>query len=1140
MDIKWTPEQENAITFRGKAAIVSAAAGSGKTAVLVERVKRMLLDENDPVNADELVISTFTQKAAAEMKSRLEAALDAELAKAPDNARLIDQRMRLNDASISTISSFCLGILRKYSARLDVPPDFSVLDESEAKLIYAGALSEVMENFCASADKKERDLLFDWYAGEDDKRAAGAVSYLYNFSRNIPYSDAYFRRRLDIYRGKAEIDPDTRHLLDMYLYSNVQLNAQAISELCGELETQCVNTPAEDFALEWRELSEIWISRFDYAHDDDEEDEKNDPFSDHITEERCAESYEAAKDIPLPALPRKTKDFDNTYIKELHSGLKERWGELMHAAGLVARRESDMSTCAPVLKILIKLAEKLDEEYSARKRARGKVDFSDIELMTLRLLRGKNGGQSETAREIAGGISEIIVDEFQDSNEIQYEIFRLISKDKKNLYFVGDIKQSIYRFRGADPLVFARLSKSRDFKVIPLNRNFRSCGEVIDAVNGIFTGTMTEQLGDVDYNESCALVKGTDYPDDETHRAELITFSSAHTEDSRISEAAYIADRIKSMVRSGFTVGKGDKRRPCGYGDFAVLMGRYSANIPIYKAALERAGVPFEAKDDGGYTDFTEIRHAISLLRVIDDPYRDSDLAAVLMREPYLFSADEMAQIKLAGGKKRKNLWPGLIEYAKDNAHAAAVLNELNGFREFASESSAERLIRRICDESMLLPAAEASPDGMKRGANLRRLIHYARSFSGGESAGLYDFIKYMENLDREKIDLVQAQGETAAEDRVHVMTIHGSKGLEFPICFVANLSSTKRPSDGGGMVCDPKYGIGMKINDHKHLLTIETQMYEMAAQENDRLEMSEEMRLLYVAATRAKEKLIFTAPVTSRTKPAMHYGWVLGSRAVRNGLIEVRNYDGYTVGETAEKTELVEKETVLKPFTGYAYGKFSRIPAKVTATQIGVKSIDDFAEYGDKIDRFLRVPSFIGTVEEKTKLTGKKRGDAYHKVMELIDFNCAPSDVPGKLDEMLIHGKLSDIERVSVDEADIAAFLKSGLCARAAKSGEIYREFPIFCEYTPTEAESGISDWTGEEKPFIQGIADMFFIEDGEIVLVDYKTNRGVTEAQLVEEYRGQLDIYARALSEATGMRVKEKLLYSFALGVVPVEKTC
>lgn len=1125
MEMKWTPDQERAITYRGKATIVSAAAGSGKTAVLVERVKRMLLDEEHPVNADELVISTFTQKAAAEMKARLELALDSELAKDPSNARLIDQRMRLNDASISTISSFCLGLLRRYGAQLDIPPDFSVLDESEAKLIFAGALSAVMEDFCENADKKKRGLLYDWYAGETDKRIEDAVSYLYNFSRNIPYSETFFKRRLGIYRGKSEIDPDTRSLLHTYLYRNVMLNAERIAELADELETQCTGTPAEGFAGEWHTLSDIW-------NGGDERDEDGERV---FTEEDCAEAYEAAKDIELPAVPRKTKDFDNPYIKAVAAELKDTWKDLLHYAGLVSRRESDMSACAPVLKILIELVKKLDDEYSARKRARGKVDFSDIELMTLRLLRGKNGAASDTAREISESISEIIVDEFQDSNEIQYEIFRLISKDKKNLYFVGDIKQSIYRFRGADPLVFARLSKSRDFRVIPLNKNFRSCGEVIDAVNGIFTGTMTEQLGDVDYDESCALVEGTDYPRNDAHKAELITFKTARTEDSRKCEAAYIADRIRDMVQSGYTVGKGDSERPCRYGDFAVLMGRYSANIPIYKAALERAGIPFEAKEDGGYTDFTEIRHALALLRVIDDPYRDSDLAAVLMKEPYMLSADEMAKIKLAGGTKRKNLWSGFIEYAKENERAAAILREINGFREFAAENSAERLIRKIMDESMLLPAAEASPDGMKRGANLRKLIHYARSFSDGECAGLYDFLKYMENLTREKINLPQAAGDSGSENRVHVMTIHGSKGLEFPVCFVANLSSTKRPAENSGMVCDPKYGIGMKINDFKHLVTIETQMYDMAAQENERLEMSEEMRLLYVAATRAKEKLVFTAPITGRTTPAMHYGWVLESRAVRNGLIEVRNYEGYTAGEAASSAAAEEKETVLQPFGEYAYKKFSQIPAKVTATQIGVKSIDDFAEFGDKIDRFLRVPSFLSSGSD-AKLTGKKRGDAYHKVMELLDFTCSPSDVAGRIDEMLARGKLTEVERMSVDDADIASFLQSSVCRRAARSGDINREFPIFCEYTPTAAESGVSDWSGEEKPFIQGIADMFFVEDGEIVLVDYKTNRGITAEQLAEEYRGQLEIYAHALSEATGMRVKEKLLYSFALGEVPV----
>ena len=1113
-EVNWTPEQEQAITFRGRAAIVSAAAGSGKTAVLVERVKRLILDEKDPVNADEMVISTFTQKAAAEMKARLDRAIDEELMKAPDNTHLIEQRLRLEDASISTISSFCLGLLRRNSAVTDLPPDLSVLDESEAKLIFSQSLTAVMEDLCENGDPAERDLLYDWYFGEDDKRLEEAVTALYEFSRNIPDADRYFAEQLALYR-----DPDGKDggkALTRYINNYVIKPANRLSELCDELKSLAAGTPAEKFAYDWEMLCS------------------------DLSAVKDADSAEAAygsrlKTAELPVLPRKTKTFDNTELKELNTQMKEIWEDILRAAGLVSRRKENMGQCAPVLSALVSLVKKLDAEYSARKREKGRVDFSDIELMTLKLLRDENGEQSAAAKEIAKGIKMIIVDEFQDSNEIQYEIFRLLSDNKRNLYFVGDIKQSIYRFRGADPLVFARLTKDPDFTVINLNCNFRSCGEVIDAVNGIFTGTMTEELGDVDYNEKCALVQGASYEPDERHRAELVTFTGRVTEDSRKDEAAYIADRIKSMVESGYTVGRGEKARPCGYGDFAVLMRSYSSNISLYKAAFEKAGVPFEAKEDGGYTDFAEIKHALALLRVIDDPYRDSDLAAVLMSEPYMFSADEMAKIKLAGGTRRKNLWPGLVEYAKENSRAEAVVNEIRRYRTFAEENSAERLIRKICDESMLIPAAEAAPDGEKRSANLRMLIYYARTFSGGESASLYDFIKYTEKLDREKIKLPQAKGDSAGNSLVRLMTVHGSKGLEFPVCFVANLSSRQPVFSGGGLICDPYCGIGMKINDSGRMLTIDTLTYDLAAAESMRLEMSEEMRLLYVAATRAKEKLIFTVPVTAKTQPKMHYGWIIESAAVKNGLIKVTNYSGYkpdphesVYGESAE-------EPVIKPFTEYHHKAFSDVPAKVTATQIGVKSVDDFSEQADKIDRFLRTPSFLFK-DGISRLTGKKRGDAYHKVMELLDFSAEPADVPHILDVLRDSGKLSDIERASVAEEDIAAFLTSPLCGRAAASGDINREYPIFCEYEPEPGEWGITDWSGEEKPFIQGIADMFFVENGEIVLVDYKTNINVTPEQLADEYRGQLEIYARALSEATGMRVKEKLLYSFSLGEVSV----
>ncbi|MBR5089865.1 MAG: UvrD-helicase domain-containing protein, partial [Ruminiclostridium sp.] len=716
------------------------------------------------------------------------------------------------------------------------------------------------------------------------------------------------------------------------------------------------------------------------------------------------------------------------------------------------------------------------------------------------------------------------------------EIFRLLSDNKKNLYLVGDMKQSIYRFRGADPLVFSRLMKDPDFEVIRLNRNFRSCAQVIDSANAIFTGTMTEELGDVNYDKDSALVQGMKYDTDESNRTELITFTGGNAETNRRSEAAYIADRIKDMVNGGFRVTEGKDKRPCRYGDIAVIMGKYSRNIGIYKEALDRAGVPYDAKDNDEYTDFSEVKHALSLLRVIDDPYRDSDLAAVLMKEPYMLSAEEMAEIKLAAGRGG-SLWSGLSKYARNNARAQAVLRELNGYREFAEQNSAERLIRRICDESMLIPAVEAAPEGAKKSANLHKLIYFAEKFSGGESASLYDFIKYMELIKSGNVKLSEAKGGTGG-NAVRLMTIHGSKGLEFPVCFISNLTSRDK-SMSDELICSPDFGIGMKISDTANMLKVNTQTYSMVSDELKRLGRSEEMRLLYVAATRAKEKMIFTAPV-SNGEPDMHYGWVLKSGAVNadpsKSIILVRPLGIYEPKSEAVRAEESSGEAEIPTFTEYAYKRISAVPSKVTATQIGVKSVDDFSEQSETMDRFMRIPSFVSG-GEGSKLTGKKRGDAYHKVMELLDFCAKPEDVPRLLDEMLENRKISEIERASVSEDDIARFLTCGLCGRAAKSAEVHRESPIFFEYVPEAGEWGVEDWTGEEKPFIQGIADMYFVENGEIVLVDYKTNSRVTAAQLTEEYRGQLDIYARALAEATGMRVKQKLLYSFELGEIEVK---
>lgn len=1102
--MNWTPEQEKAIAHSGGAAVVSAAAGSGKTAVLVERIVRLLTDAENPVPADRLVVVTFTEKAAGELKTRLNTALSAAVEREPHNEALKAQLVRLEDASISTISAFCLSLLRRYSALLSLAPDFTVADDAELELSLA--LDAALEEFYKTAEEAEKSLLYDWYGGENDALLCEVLRALYEFSRNLPDAAASFSEWLSVYENPAEKLPPLKKIFaEREVMPSLTRAEELFSSLLGSAQEKDQKLGKEWQAL-FGGLSELYETY---------------PF---FTGEAARARLTALSGEKAPTLSRSTKEYDNAAAKEANPELKDLWGQLLEAAGLLNRAEEDCLECAPVLRLLIGLTERLEEEFTQRKRQKNKVDFSDIELTALKLLRDE-----KTAREISAGISAVIVDEFQDSNEIQYEIFRRLSDGGKNLYFVGDVKQSIYRFRGADPRVFIRLLDDDSFTKIFLNRNFRSAAPVIESVNAIFEGTMTREMGGIDYGEDSRLIQGAAYETDERYAAELIRVYGETVGQAREREAAYLADRITEMIESGFPVTEKGVRRPCRAGDFAILMGRYAASASIYKSALSRAGLPFEAKEEASYTEFTEIRLMLSLLRVIDNPYRNRDLAALLTLPPYSFTADELAAVKLGGGTERfQSLYAGLRRYGETNEKAKAFLEELDGLRAFSAEHPIERLVRKIYDECGFVEAMRAMPDGEKRDANLKLLIGIARRFSENGSRGLYDFLRYMEASGKFSAGFVQSTGGAGSENAVRLMTIHGSKGLEFPICFVANLTAEERAAERIPLSLETTRGIGLKIVDREKMLKLDTLLDRLVSGENRAQEQSEEMRLLYVAATRAKEKLIFTAPRRlgkSEAEPKSHLKWLLESRAAERGLIELHEIYGYAPKNCTKKEKKTDEKPKIAPFTPYAFLRYAEIPAKVTATQVGVKSVNDFAPTVDKIDRFLRVPSFLR--EDGGKLSGKKKGDAYHKALELLDF----SGGVGQLDGLFQSGKLTEAERRAIDDGEMARFLGSTLCRRICASAEVHREFPIFCEYTPEAFPDG------EEKPFIQGIADLYFVEDGEIVLVDYKTNAGVTADILREEYEGQLHIYRGALEQMTGMRVKECLLYAFSLGeTIPI----
>lgn len=1092
MATEWTDEQRKAIDHREGGAIVSAAAGSGKTAVLVERVIKLLTDTENPVEADKLVVATFTEKAAGELQARLQKAISEAVANNSENTYLRSQRTKLEDASISTISSFCMKLIRENSAFLGLSPDFSVIDEAEGRLVFEKSLDHVMENFYKDGDEKTKALLYDWYGGENDKELCTAVRTLHDFMRKLPSPDESMAKWQDIYDNPANYKKD---LFALYIDICVKPEAEEMAKLLPRKKeawdeecSPCLNS--------WKNIIANLLGVCGVS----------DAF--FPMEKPSVEKALAVEIIPPK---RASKNYDNSVQKEAHDSLVKKWEKLVPVLTAMINFDANMKECAPVLKELTVLANQVSEEYSARKRAKNKIDFSDAEYFALKLL-----SDEEIAAVIRKNAEIIIVDEFQDSNDIQYEIFKKLSDACKNLFFVGDIKQSIYRFRGANPTVFSKIMKNKDFTPILLNRNFRSSAVIIDSVNALFEGTMTEKLGEVEYDDDAKLVLGAkQYTPDKDEKTELIRIYGGSMPDAREREALYIADRIREMVESGYKVTEKDgTKRPCGYGDFAVLMGRYSKTVHIYKKELIKAGIPIDAKEDGTYTDNYEIKLMLAFLRIIDNPYYNCELMSVITLPPYSMSPDETAQAKLLGGS---SLYSGVRKYADENEKARRFCNDIDRFREFAAEHSVEQLIRYIYDESELVAAIQASFDGDKRDSNLKLLISHARRFSENGIRGLYDFLQYMEMVSKGDVSLVQASSAERAEGSVKLMTIHGSKGLEFPIVFVSNLSSTIKSRDAQKINTDIEYGVGMRTIRHKDNIYFDSFMFNLIDKLGEMQKMSEEMRLLYVAATRAKEKLIFTAPVTSKENHKVHLKWVEESQGVSKKIIFTADKFGYKA-KKIEKKDKNDTSLSIRKFKSYKYSEYTVIPAKVTATQIGVKSVDDFSETVVGADRFLKNPSFVNGKSTR-KLTGKKKGDAYHKAMELMDFSGDAS----QLDELYDKGKLTDAEYNCINKGEVQSFFDSELCERIVKSGEMHKEFPIFFEYAPEDFPED------EEKQFVQGIADLYFVENGEIVLVDYKTNANADPDVLREEYKGQLSIYAQALTKMTCMPVKECYLWAF-----------
>ncbi|MCL1882012.1 MAG: UvrD-helicase domain-containing protein [Oscillospiraceae bacterium] len=1133
---RWTKEQLAAIHHPAnpiRPALVSAAAGSGKTAVLVERVIQLLVGEDGsvPVRANRIALVTYTKKAASEMKTRLEKALIVqidELSDSSDKSSQIkifrEQLVLLEAAKITTINAFCLNLLKENAAAMGLSVGVKIASDETLKIFSNRAMEQVLEVFYELSPEDEIKQTLAFFGSKGDRELKTAILAMHTALEKLIDRDKWLSRQLWLYSNPKEylstIMNEYSDLLD--IDKAVTLTESSLELAVGEKANALLQSDLVFFA--------DWENAGDFPH--------------------ASQSFKGEdEEIKL----------NRDKVKEIAKAVKE-------ATILINDFSNAITQLSPIVKTFVKLVRLYSEKFLQIKQSYGMLDFSDTEHMCVELLRNshsKDSGVMENEYDL------IIIDEFQDINFLQYELFRLLDNKRNRLFMVGDLKQSIYKFRGGEPAIFKAVSDDPDYEVLYLSKNFRSSVQVLNAVNAIFANVMPDYDEKAKLNPPELIADHTEFEaefcllDEESFPGKCIEEISEQFEgtppDDEFSglkaEAEYTALRIKEMCDSGFEIAfKSDgkiKFRPCNYGDFAVLSRTKQSTFTFYEEAFARHSIPCVSECGKNYLKTEEVGLALDFLKIINNPYSDLSLFNVMYSPLYGFTAEELANIRLCRQQPNNDnipLYSSLLEAERSNKTTerlphdkiTAFLKTIAHYRRIADVTSAAELIAIINGKGEFLPLML----NRHKQANIRLLSYYAEQFSTTYTdLSLSAFLAYIEELKNSKIDVKQANVSAGLHGCVRMLTIHKSKGLEFPICFIAG---TNRDYFKNGKTATPLLSfykevgiIGNYFNADSFCRT-KTLLSDYAKRLKRKQEREEEMRKLYVAATRAESKLIFTG-YASEGKPNSirensYAAWLDGTIRRVEPLLTTPELKATDLPKTIDSNELVN-DIVKTLKSEYPREVLRHIPRKLSATQVGVVShVHETADEYDEPMVFPRNPSFYATVGEK-RLSGKKRGDAYHKMLELLDFQAG--DYENQMQDF--KQRFTPQEFKAVNPKDICGFFDSELGRRVIRSSKIVKEYKL---YTTVElADIGAlgelcafckMEVAIHEKPFVQGIADMFFYEDGEIVLVDYKTNRNTTIERLKEDYSTQLEIYKKAIEEMTGVRVKECWIYSFERGMI------
>ncbi len=1236
----WTKDQQKVIELRNRNILVSAAAGSGKTAVLVARIISMISEGEHPIDIDRLLIVTFTNAAAAEMKERIGAAIEKKVSEMPENLHLQKQMTLIHSAQITTIHSFCLNVIRNHFNTIDLDPSFRIADDAELVLMKSDVIEDLLEAYYEKSEEDFLNFIESFSSGKSDAAIEGLILKLYDFSMSYPWPEEWLNEKKNIFSISSLEEMMNSDWMQKLLtqiktiLNDMQLRCKSAIRICEEADgPSAYITALESDADMLSALTEL----SDYK-----------------------EYLDAFADLKFARLSGKKEEGvsedKKNQVKLIREEIKKAIGDIKKNYFFQSAEDmfDDIRAMKSPMEVLINLTIDFAKAYAEKKAEKNLVDFNDLEHFALHILVQKNGEETvptPAAKELSEYYAEILIDEYQDSNEVQETIMNSISGERDgrpNLFMVGDVKQSIYKFRLARPEIFMEKfenydTQDSDHQRIDLHKNFRSREVVLDSINFIFEQIMTRKLGNIEYDHQVALYPGAyfgedtdgiskdteillvsvDPPEtDNMHSDNEDTNGLADKEEEEYSakeiEAKAIAKRIKELTDPEYGLRVIDKKtqfRQAEYRDIVILLRTMSNWAEVFADTLAAEGIPVHTETHTGYFSTVEIRTILNLLRIIDNPRQDIPFTAILKSPIVGLDSDELAMIRITG--KGISMYEAAVEFSKGIvvkseseiliSKLTKFLTKLEGYRNLVSVLSIHELILKVLEDTGYYYFASAMPAGEKRRANIDMLIQRAIRFESTSYRGLFHFIRYIEKLNKYDIDFGEAEIAGGNDNTVKIMSIHKSKGLEFPIVFAAGMGKAFNNQDSKSkLLIHPDLGLGPDYMDHKLRVKAPTLIKKVIQKEMVFDNLGEELRVLYVAMTRAKEKLIITGGLKKAEDKLVKWAnicrqeekqflfshlasastfldWIIPAVMRHRGFCEILSGFGISTDKNSaifqDQAEIVVRnlsylelatEEIKNQISNrrnqeelihwdneivydssisdeirermefpYPYQAETNIHTKLTVSELkklGQLEKDDLGislSIFNKKNAEKTLPAFIRQAEQAT---GADLGTVYHRVLEDIQLTeiIHKEDLISALDNMVLSGRINQMECKALDVEKLYTFTLSPVAKRmrsAEKLGKLYTERQFVMGMQANEINS---NFKSKEMVLVQGVIDVYFEEDNDLIIVDYKTDSVDIEdgeAILVNWYATQLKYYQKALEQLTNKRVKEKIIYSFGL---------